>query len=109
MRRRMRHTISRTPKHLGGCAIACRDFRRLSLLRLKRTLPSTPTNCFHAERAMMDTTKSEPNAKPSNPRNGEHFPMVLGLMLLASLAAIATRLLAPKGLWPWNLTPIGAL
>jgi len=35
--------------------------------------------------------------------------MVLGLLLLAGLAAIATRLLAPAGLWPWNMAPIGAI
>jgi hypothetical protein len=58
---------------------------------------------------MTDTTKSETNTKPSDPRKDEQFPMVLGLMLLAGLAAVVTRMLAPEGLWPWNLTPIGAL
>jgi hypothetical protein len=58
---------------------------------------------------MTDTTKSETNTKPSDPHKDELFPMVLGLMLLAGLAAVVTRLLAPEGLWPWNLTPIGAL
>ena len=50
--------------------------------------------------------KRDTDAKPAEPARGELLPMVLGLMLLAGLAAVATRLLAPSGYWPWNLTPI---
>jgi len=58
---------------------------------------------------MTEAIKSDRDAKPSEVTNRNLFPMVLGLMLLAGLAAIATRLLAPAGLWFWNMSPIGAL
>jgi hypothetical protein len=53
--------------------------------------------------------KRDTDTKPSEIARGELFPMVLGLMILAGLASVATRLLAPSGLWPWNMSPIGAL
>jgi hypothetical protein len=58
---------------------------------------------------MNEPTKRHTDAKSSEPTQGELFPMVLGLMGLAGLVAVAARLLAPAGLWPWNLSPIGAL
>ncbi len=46
---------------------------------------------------------------PASGTGREALPLALGLMLAAGLAAVATRLLTAAGLWPWNLTPLGAL
>jgi Family of unknown function (DUF6580) len=35
--------------------------------------------------------------------------LAVGLLLAAGLVAVATRLLTAAGLFPWNLTPVGAL